>query len=83
MLPRQIEMEKKMKKTSNFVAKTNPSTTEKLHAGVQFNYNEVEGRHGIAKSDIKVGERILVEKPHCTTLLQQFAQTHCQQCSMR
>lgn len=78
MLPREIELEKKLKKVLQKPKSTGP--VEKLHKNVTFDYNELEGRHAKAANDIKCGEEMLCEKAHCTALLQPFARTHCQHC---
>lgn len=84
MLPRQIELEKKISmkiKAAN--AGAVQSRCEKLNRNVIFDYNDYEGRYALARDDIKVGDEVLWEKPHCTALLQQYALSHCQNCFTR
>lgn len=78
MLPRELDMEKKMKKMLKKSKVAGP--VEKLHKSVMFDYNELEGRYAKAAQDIKCGEEVLCEKAHCTALLQPFTRTHCQHC---
>lgn len=54
-----------------------------LSTGVEFDRTETEGRFAVARNDIIIGEKILVEHPHCAVLLESFAQTHCQHCFKR
>lgn len=54
-----------------------------LNNSVDFDYNSDEGRFAKAKKDIKIGEEILVEHPHCVMLLEKFSKTHCQHCFKR
>lgn len=80
MLPRQIELEKKMIQKS----KSKPSNIrEKLNQGVTFDYTDMEGRFATASRNINVGEEILCEKAHCVTLLQLYSKSHCQHCFTR
>lgn len=54
-----------------------------LSNSVKFDYNPNEGRFARAKNDIKIGEEILVENPHCVMLLEKFSKSHCQNCFKR
>lgn len=83
MLPKQVEHEKKMKK-SNGEKETNLKQTEiKLSKSVEFDYTEREGRFTKASRSIKVGEELLIERAICATLFEQFAKSHCQYCFAR
>lgn len=57
--------------------------TSELSACVDFERTEAEGRFAVARADIIIGEKVLVEHPHCAVLLEAFAQTHCQHCFKR
>lgn len=85
MLPKQIENAMKMEKMQKTVAKPKASSTKKneLNKSVTFNYTANEGRFAVAKSDIKIGEKILVEEPHVVMLLEKYAKTNCQHCFKR
>ncbi|KAG5673986.1 hypothetical protein PVAND_003982 [Polypedilum vanderplanki] len=48
-----------------------------------FDYSEEEGRYAIAAQDIKLGTYLVQEKPHASSLLQNYSQTHCQFCFKR
>lgn len=54
-----------------------------LNSSVTFDYNPSEGRFARAKKDIKIGEEIVVENPHCSMLLEKYSKTHCQHCFKR
>jgi SET and MYND domain-containing protein 4 len=47
---------------------------------LNFGSSVDEGRFAQAKSKINVSEPILVEKPHCSVLLENFSKTHCDNC---
>lgn len=81
MLPRQIEAEKKLKKAKQ--DKDKDKIVHRINKKVIFDYNEREGRYGKAASDIEVGEEILCQKPHCSTLFEMFSKSHCQNCFLR
>lgn len=83
MLPNEIEAAKKLEKLSGKKqnGKIERATgVSDLHNSVSFDYNEDEGRFAVAKNDIKIGEKILVEEPHCCMLLEKFSKTNCQHC---
>lgn len=80
MLPRQIEAEKKLKKLKKEV---NDIIVHKLNKNVTFDYNDFEGRFARATSNIQVGDEILCQKAHCSTLFEMFSKTHCQNCFLR
>lgn len=82
LLPPKIEAEKKMKMKQQKNQKTEV-LKEFLSDRVEFDYNEMEGRYAKSKKEIKCGESILVEKPHCFMLLEQYSKTHCQHCFRR
>ncbi len=54
-----------------------------LNDSVEFDYNPNEGRFAKAKKDIKIGDEILVENPHCVMLLEKYSKSHCQHCFKR
>lgn len=54
-----------------------------LNNSVEFDYNPNEGRFAKATKDIKIGEEVLVENPHCVFLLEKFSKSHCQHCFKR
>lgn len=54
-----------------------------LSNSVMFDFNPNEGRFARAKNDIKIGEEILVENPHCVMLLEKYSKSHCQNCFKR
>lgn len=54
-----------------------------LNDGVGFGYNESEGHYAKANGKIKVGDSIIIEKPHCAVLLEKYSKTHCQHCFLR
>lgn len=88
LLPKQVEMEEKSKlltKKSKLLENKEESVTTSftLNDNVTFDYNEIEGRFAKAKNNIKVGENLLIEKPHCVMLLQKYSRTHCQHCFIR
>lgn len=43
----------------------------------------VIGRHGIATRDIRPGDILAIEKPHCACLLPEYGLTHCHLCFER
>lgn len=46
-------------------------------------FSDEMGRYAEAKIDIKVGEMLLVEEPHCAVLLETYKNTHCYHCFIR
>ncbi|KAG6465918.1 hypothetical protein O3G_MSEX015498 [Manduca sexta] len=50
---------------------------------IQIDYEESRGRFATATRDIKVGEMLLVEKPHSGVLLAEYSKTHCQHCFVK
>lgn len=54
-----------------------------LNADVDFAETPSEGRYAVAKADIAIGEKVLVEHPHCAVLLEKYSQSHCQHCFQR
>lgn len=82
MLPRQIETEKKFKKMMQ-EKKDEDKIVDKLSSKVIFEYNENEGRYAKAVENIDVGEEILRQKPHVSTLFEMFSKSHCQNCFQR
>lgn len=83
MLPKQIENAKKMEVLKGGVTKKKASQKNELNKSVGFNYTASEGRFAVAKEDIKIGDKILVEEPHVVMLLEKYAKTNCQHCFKR
>lgn len=54
-----------------------------LNKSVEFDFNPNEGHFAKARKEIKIGEEILVENPHCVMLLEKFSKSHCQHCFKR
>lgn len=70
-------------KMMNMKNKSEDASKCGLNKSVEFDYNPNEGRFAKASNDIKIGEEILVENPHCVMLLEKFSKTHCQHCFKR
>lgn len=82
MLPQQVEMEKKMRKSSSNSDAVLQFGT-KLNKSVVFDYNEQEGRFTKTNRKMKVGEEVLVESAVCASLMEKFSKSHCQHCFAR
>lgn len=82
MLQKQEDQIAKLKLLNSKNKKDDFSRTG-LSKSVDFDFNTNEGRFAKAKKDIKIGEEILVENPHCVMLLEKYSQTHCQHCFKR
>ncbi|KAJ6633064.1 SET and MYND domain-containing protein 4, partial [Pseudolycoriella hygida] len=82
MLQKQEDQIAKFKRL-NLKNKTEDVSKFGLNNSVEFDYNPIEGRFAKARKDIKLGEEILVENPHCAMLLEKFSKSHCQQCFKR
>lgn len=54
-----------------------------MHDAVTFDYDEKNGRYVKAKQRINVGATVVVEKPHCSMLLEKFKLSHCHHCYKR
>lgn len=52
-------------------------------SAVAFTESVTEGRYAVANENINAGDVILVERPHCATLLYKYVKTHCQHCFTR
>jgi len=77
-------LDKNEKTIKNNNEKNKSKTLENLlNKNIEFDYNENEGRFVKAKDNIKIGELILIEKPHCSVLLDKYSKTHCQNCFKR
>lgn len=83
MLPRQVELEKKLKLANGTNEQNSKICGTKLSKAVEFDYNETEGRFAKANRHMKVGEEILVESAVCATLAERFSKSHCQHCFAR
>lgn len=57
--------------------------TYQLHEGVDFDHNDKVGRFAKAKGKINAGSTVVVEKPHCSMLLENKRQSHCHNCFKR
>lgn len=68
---------------SKLSIKTDIDLPTTLNDAVGFGYNVSEGHYAKANVDIKVGDSILIEKPHCAVLLEKYSKTHCQHCFLR
>lgn len=81
MLQKQEVQIAKLKKLNS---KNNREDERKgLSNSVEFDFNPNEGKFAKAKTDIKIGEEILVEDPHCAVLLEKYSRSHCQHCFKR
>lgn len=54
-----------------------------MKANIDIEYSQKMGRYARAKSDIKAGDIVLVEEPHCALLLDTYRETHCHNCFKR
>ena len=54
-----------------------------LHEAVTFDHDEKNGRYAKAKERIQVGATVVVEKPHCSMLLEKYKMSHCHHCYKR
>lgn len=82
MLPRQVELEKKMNNLK-IKSKSDDEIIAKKSDAVEIDFTETTGRFAKASRAIKCAEEILVEKAHCLVLFEKFAKTHCQNCITR
>lgn len=80
-----IKTEKKVssKLTVNGTTLVDVEASTELNDAVGFGYNSTEGRYAKANANIKVGDAILVERPHCAVLLEKYSKSHCQHCFLR
>lgn len=86
MLPQQVEYEKKMKAAtikSKAVSKASNQLGRSMHKAVQFDHTEGEGNFVKVNQKVKVGEEVLVERPLCATLNENFSKSHCQTCFIK
>lgn len=60
-----------------------PKKKFQKHDGLTFDYDEKNGRYAKAKQRINVGATVVVEKPHCSMLLEKFKLSHCHHCHKR
>lgn len=72
-----------MEKSKKEIKNTSNSKYEAIKADVDIEYSQKMGRYARAKSDIKVGDIVLVEEPHCALLLDSYRKTHCHNCFKR
>jgi SET and MYND domain-containing protein 4 len=54
-----------------------------LNPALEYQFSEQAGRFALAKTEIKVAERIIVETPHASVLLEEFSRSHCHHCLNR
>ncbi|CAI6367479.1 unnamed protein product [Macrosiphum euphorbiae] len=50
---------------------------------VSVEYNETEGRHAVAGSDVPVGKVLLAERAYASVLLREYSHSHCTNCFVR
>lgn len=50
---------------------------------IRIERNPTEGRYGVANSEIKTGEVLMIENAQCFNLLSEYSKTHCQHCFIR
>lgn len=50
---------------------------------VSVKYNETEGRHAVAGSDVPVGKVLLAEHAYASVLLRECSHSHCTNCFVR
>jgi len=50
---------------------------------VSVKYNDTEGRHAVAGSDVPVGKVLLVEQAYASVLLREYSHSHCTNCFVR
>ncbi|KAL5241356.1 hypothetical protein ACI65C_008766 [Semiaphis heraclei] len=50
---------------------------------VSVKYNETEGRHAVAGSDVPVGKVLLTERAYASFLLSEYSHSHCTNCFVR
>lgn len=65
---------------------TTGSQNEKYEAAsslVEFVKDDLAGRYAIASSNISPGDTLIIEKPYCSVLLQEYGKTHCENCFKR
>lgn len=83
MLPKQVEFEKKTKKSCKPSDEPKMQTDTKLNKAVDFDYTEHEGRFTKVNGAVKAGEEILAERAICSVLMERFSKSHCQHCFAR
>lgn len=81
MLPPQVELERKMRKTTEI--DSNMQMDAKLNKAIEFDYTEHEGRFTKTNRTVKAGEEILAEPAICAVLMERFSKSHCQHCFAR
>lgn len=80
MLPKQVEFEKKTRKSNPEVESNSLQMRTKLNKSLAFDYNEQEGRFTKTNRKMRVGEEILAESAVCASLMEKFSKSHCQHC---
>ncbi|KAL5241357.1 hypothetical protein ACI65C_008767 [Semiaphis heraclei] len=50
---------------------------------VSVKYNETEGRHAVAGSDVPIGKVLLTERAYASFLLSEYSHSHCTNCFVR
>jgi SET and MYND domain-containing protein 4 len=86
LLQREEELLQKQNKQKPIAPKTKVQEKDEkmfISPNLMYGYNEEEGRFAVAKSKISVAEPIIVEKPHCSVLLESFNKSHCDSCFKR
>ncbi|XP_058123652.1 SET and MYND domain-containing protein 4 [Anopheles ziemanni] len=88
LLPKNIEMEQKMKKKPSSKPKAPASQPTKVpehfvDKALWFDYTQDEGRFARTKSDLKPNTILLLERPHVAALLEDYSLDHCTHCFRR
>jgi SET and MYND domain-containing protein 4 len=86
LLQRELELLAKGKKVAaKTTAPKDEDEEEKpyLNPSVTFTSTKDEGRFALANTKIQVADAILVERPHCAVLLENYSKTHCDTCLKR
>ncbi|XP_055640402.1 uncharacterized protein LOC129777865 [Toxorhynchites rutilus septentrionalis] len=86
LLPRNIESEKKLAKARKHA----PAAAKKpaipdfyVDKALYFDYSADEGRFAKTNADMKPNTILLLEKPHVSTLLEEYSLSHCSNCFKR
>lgn len=86
LLPKNIEAEAKLAKSTKQKAEAPKSTSYPDHyvdKGLYFDYTQDEGRFAKTNSDLRPNEILILEKPHVSVLLEEYSLSHCSSCFKR
>ncbi|XP_052868960.1 SET and MYND domain-containing protein 4 [Anopheles cruzii] len=90
LLPKNIEMERKVKKKAaskkgaTATGRSAPSAPERfIDKWLWFDYSADEGRFARTIADLKPNTILLLERPHVSTLLEDYSLDHCSHCFKR